>query len=53
MCIRPVGIVKRPELPGAPVDWTTNQKVHMEGPMALAMYVAEDGLVAGGEALGP
>jgi hypothetical protein len=26
-------------------DWTTNQRVHMEGPMALATYVAEDGLV--------
>ena len=25
-------------------DWTTNQ-IHMEGPMALATYVAEDGLV--------
>ena len=31
--------------PGAPGDWTTNQRVHMEGPMALATYVAEDGLV--------
>ena len=31
--------------PGAPRDWTTNQRVHMEGPMALATYVAEDGLV--------
>ena len=29
----------------APRDWTTNQRVHMEGPMALATYVAEDGLV--------
>ena len=26
-------------------DWTTNQRVHMEGPMAPAAYVAEDGLV--------
>ena len=26
-------------------DWTTNQRVHMEGHMALAAYVAEDGLV--------
>ena len=25
--------------------WTTNQRVHMKGPMALAAYVAEDGLV--------
>ena len=31
--------------PGAPGDWTTNQRVHMEGPMALATYVAKDGLV--------
>jgi hypothetical protein len=22
--------------PGAPGDWTTNQRVHMEGPMVLA-----------------
>ena len=26
-------------------DWTTNHRVHMEGSMALAAYVAEDGLV--------
>ena len=26
-------------------DWTTNQRVHMEGPIALATYVAEDDLV--------
>jgi hypothetical protein len=32
-------------LPGAPRDWTTNQRVHMEGPMASAAYVVEDGLV--------
>ena len=32
-------------LPGTPTDWTTNQRVHMEGPMVLATYVAEDGLV--------
>jgi hypothetical protein len=25
--------------------WTTNQRVHMEGSMVLAAYVAEDGLV--------
>ena len=31
--------------PRAPRDWTTNQRIHMEGPMALAAYVAEDGLV--------
>jgi hypothetical protein len=28
-----------------PGDWTTNQRVHMEGPIAPAAYVAEDGLV--------
>jgi len=28
---------------GAPGDWTTNQKVLMEGPLALAAYVADDG----------
>jgi hypothetical protein len=26
------------------VDTTTNQRVHIEGPKALAIYVAEDGL---------
>jgi hypothetical protein len=31
--------------PRAPRDWTTNQRTHMEGPMAPAVYVAEDGLV--------
>jgi hypothetical protein len=31
--------------PGAPGDWTTNQRVHMERPMTLDTYVAEDGLV--------
>ena len=31
--------------PGAPGDWTTNQRVHMERPMALATYVTKDGLV--------
>ena len=36
---------QRARLPGAPRDWTTNQRVHMEGPMAPAAYVAEDGLV--------
>jgi hypothetical protein len=25
--------------PGAPRDWTTNQRVHMEGPMAPTAYV--------------
>jgi hypothetical protein len=32
-------------LPRAPGDWTTNQRVHMEGPMFLAAYLAENGLV--------
>ena len=31
--------------PGAPGDWTTNQRVHMVGPMAPAAEVAENGLV--------
>ena len=31
--------------PGAPRDWTTNQIIHMEGPIALAAYVSEDRLV--------
>jgi hypothetical protein len=31
-----------PELPG---DKPTNQRIHMEEPMATAIYVAEDGLV--------
>jgi hypothetical protein len=29
---------------GAPGEWTTKQKIHMEGPMAPAAYVAENGL---------
>ena len=31
--------------PGAPRAWTTNQRIHMEPPMVLAKYMAEDGLV--------
>ena len=31
--------------PEDPEDWTTNQRLPMEGPMALATYMAEDGLV--------
>jgi hypothetical protein len=31
--------------PGAQVDWTTNQRIHMEGPKVPAKYVAGDGLV--------
>jgi hypothetical protein len=30
---------------GAPRDWTINPEVHMEGPLALAAYVAEDALL--------
>lgn len=33
---------KQARHPGAPVDWTINQRINMEGPMALAAYVAED-----------
>ena len=28
-----------------PGDWTTNQREHKEGPMPLAPFAAEDGLV--------
>ena len=31
--------------PGAPGDWIINQRINMEGPMAQAAYVVEDGLV--------
>jgi hypothetical protein len=31
--------------PRAPRDWAINQRVHMNGPMAPAAYVTEDGLV--------
>jgi hypothetical protein len=31
--------------PGAPGDWTTKQRMHMEGLMVLIKYVTEDGLV--------
>ena len=37
--------VNRPDPPRAPGVWTTNQRVHMEGPMALDTYVTENGLV--------
>jgi hypothetical protein len=33
-------------IPRAPRDYTTNQRVNMEGPMAPAAYVAVDGLVS-------
>jgi hypothetical protein len=32
-------------LPGASRDWTTKERVCMEGPMVPASYVSEDGLV--------
>ena len=32
-------------LPGPPWDWITNQRVHMERPMALAANVVEVGFV--------
>jgi hypothetical protein len=31
--------------PRTPGDWTINQRVHMEGRIALAVYVIADGLV--------
>ena len=31
--------------PRAPRDWTTDQRIPKEEPMALAAYVAEDDLV--------
>jgi hypothetical protein len=36
---------QNPCLLPAPGDWTTNQRIHAEGPMVLAAFVAEDGLV--------
>jgi hypothetical protein len=33
------------QTPRAPGDWTTNQRIHMEGSMVLVTYVAEDSLV--------
>jgi hypothetical protein len=32
-------------LHGAPGDWTSNQRVHIDQPIVLATHVAEDGLV--------
>ena len=37
-----VSTIQTPEARG---DWTTHQRVHIERLMALAVYVAEDGLV--------
>ena len=39
------GTVSTGQNPGAPRDWITNQRVYMEGPMVLATYVSDDGLV--------
>jgi hypothetical protein len=33
------------QTPRAPGDWATNQRIHMDQPMAPAAYMAEDGLV--------
>ena len=33
------------QIPRAPMDWTTNQRVWRREPTAPAVYVAEDGLV--------
>ena len=30
---------------GAPGDWIINQRIHIEGPMALVTYVAENSVV--------
>jgi hypothetical protein len=38
-------IVKQTTLPRTLRDWTSNQRVHMEGSMVPATYVAEKGLV--------
>jgi hypothetical protein len=37
--------INQPDPTKAPRDRTTNQRVHMEGPMATAAYVAEDYLI--------
>ena len=45
-----------PEPPRAPRDYTTNQRVHIEGTMAPETHITEDGLwdlSMGKEALGP
>jgi len=52
----PIGRTKSTnQTPRVPRDQTTNQRIHMKGPMAPAAYVAEDGLVChqGGEGVGP
>jgi hypothetical protein len=43
-----INSVNRPDTASphrAPGDMTTNQRVHMEGPVVLVAYVGEDGLV--------
>ena len=47
-----VSTIQTPEARG---DWTTHQRVHIERLMALAVYVAEDGLGTsmGGAVLDP
>lgn len=37
--------VNRLDSPGVAREWTTNERIHMEGPMMLTTYVAKDGLV--------
>jgi hypothetical protein len=44
----PTGQTLSPTPPRAPGYWTTNQKIHMEWPIVLATYVAEDDLVGQG-----
>ena len=45
--MQPVGgvTVSTGQIPVAPGNWTTNQRIYMEEPMAPAAYIAEDGLV--------
>jgi hypothetical protein len=40
-----VSTSQTPPHPRASGDWTTNQRIHMEGPRPQAPYVAEYGLV--------
>ena len=34
-----------PRPPGAPGNWTTSHRIHMEGPVSPAAYMVEDGLL--------
>jgi hypothetical protein len=46
VCSLKVGkTVSTSQNPRDPREWTTNQKLYMEGPMALAIYMVEDGFV--------